>query len=68
MIFGVIFLQTVARGGGGGWYFDIFYTYVGAGNFLRFKILKFSFFGFSEKMNFLGYEDFVYILGGSSQN
>ena len=35
MKFGVIFLQTVAGGGGGGG--------------LGFKIVKFSFFGFSEK-------------------
>ena len=67
MIFGVIFLQTVARGGGGGGMVPYFHTYVGAGYFFGFKILKFIFSGF-RKMKFLGYEDFVDIFGGSSQN
>ena len=49
------------------WYF---HTYVGSG-FLGFKILNFNIFlGFSEKLIyiFLGYEDFVDIFLGSSQN
>ena len=42
-----------------------FHIYVGAGNFLGFKILNFRFcFGFSEKCIFFGYEDFVDIFGG----
>ena len=44
MIFGVIFLKTVARGGGGG------HTYVGAGNFFGVQNFEVQvFFGFSEK-------------------
>ena len=50
MIFGVIILQTVARGGGGGGVvLCYFLTYVGAGIFL-FQNFEFQFFfWFSDK-------------------
>ena len=54
--------------GGGG---TLIFSYIGADNFLGFKILKFFFFwggGGSEKLIFFGYEDFVDIFGGSSHN
>ena len=56
------------RGGGGG---DtaIFSHIPWLGLMFWFKILNFNIFGVSRKMNiFLGYEDFVDIFGGSSQN
>ena len=50
-------------GGGGG------VTYVGSGYFFGFKILNFIiFWGFQKNKYFLGYEDFVDIFFGSSQN
>ena len=46
-----------------------FHTYVGSGLFFGFKILNFNIFLGFQKMNiFLGYEDFVDIFLGSSQN
>ena len=54
------------QGGGGGGGTLIFHTYVGSGYFFGFKILNFNIFpGFSE---IGGYEDFVEIFLGSSQN
>ena len=41
-----------------------FYMYVGSGYFLGFKILNFNILGFSKKIIFLGYEDFVDIFLG----
>ena len=49
-------------GGGGGVVLWYFHTYVGGGNFFGFKILKFSFFGFSEKY-FLGMKILWIFLG-----
>ena len=44
-------------------------TYVGLGIFWGVKILNFIIFGgFQENEDFWGYEDFVDIFGGSSQN
>ena len=69
MIFGVIFLQTVSGGGGGG---DgtLIFSYIRRRGYF-FWVQNFEvqfFFGFSEKIIFLGYEDFVDIFGGSSHN
>ena len=53
-------------GGGGGWWCSnifAFHTYVGSGYFLGFKILNFFFF-----LGGGGYEDFMDIFLGSSQN
>ena len=56
-------------GGGGGGYSDIFYTSVGSGHFWGFKILNFNIFlGFQKNKYYFGYEDFVEIFLGSSQN
>ena len=56
-------------GGGGGWALRYFHTYVDSDHFFGFKILNFSFLGVFRKMNiFLGYNDFVDIFLGSSQN
>ena len=55
-------------GGRGLWYF---HTYLGSGHFLGVKILNFNIFGGFQKMNtfyFFGYEDFMDIFLGSSQN
>ena len=53
--------------GGGGT--QIFHTYVGSGYFLGFKILNFNIFlSFQKNEYFGGYEDFVDIFWGSSQN
>ena len=67
-----------SRVGGGGGVLGYFYTYVGSGQVLGFKNLNFNicwfFFwwwwggGGVQKKYFLGYEDFVDIFGGSSQN
>ena len=49
-------------------YSDIFYTYIGSGNFLGSKILNFNIFGvffFQKNEYFLGYEVFVDIFLGS---
>ena len=47
----------------------IFHTYVGSGHFLGFKILNFNIFWSFQKYDyFWGYEDFVDIFLGSSQN
>ena len=49
-------------------YSDIF-KYVGSGYFFGFKILNFNiFWGFQKNEYFWGYEDFVDIFWGSSQN
>ena len=55
------------RGEGVLWYF---HTYVGSGYFLGFKILNLIFIGcfFQKTEYFWGYEDFVGIFLGSSQN
>ena len=46
-----------------------FHTYVGASYFWGFKILNFDiFWGFQKNEYAFGYEDFVDIFGGSSQN
>ena len=56
-------------GGGGGGVLWKFYTYVGSGYFLGFKILNFNIFGgFQKNKYFLGYEDFVDIFGGHHEN
>ena len=54
-------------GGGGG---TLIFSYIRRlGPFLGFKILNFNIFGgFQKNKYFLGYEDFVNIFGGSSQN
>ena len=47
----------------------VFHTYVGPDHFWGFKILNFNIFGgFQKNEYFWGYEDFVDIFGGSSQN
>ena len=47
----------------------IFHTYVGSVHFFGSKILKFDIFlGFQKNKYFLGYENFVDIFLGSSQN
>ena len=47
----------------------VFHTYLGSGPFFGFKTFNFNIFGgFQKKKYFLGYEDFVDIFGGSSQN
>ena len=54
---------------GGGGVTLIFHAYVGSGHFLGFKILNFNFLGgFQKNKYFLGYENFVDIFLGSSQN
>ena len=46
-----------------------FHTYVGSGHFFGFKILNFNIFGGFQKNKYsFGYEDFVDIFLGSSQN
>ena len=57
----------MAQGWGGVlWYF---HAYVGSVHFLGFKILNFNiFWGFQKNEYFWGYEDFVDIFLGSSQN
>ena len=46
-----------------------FHTYVGSAHFFGLKILNFNIFGgFQKNEYFLGYEDFVDIFWGSSQN
>ena len=46
-----------------------FHVYVGSDHFSGFKILSFNiFWGFQKNKYFLGYEDFVDIFLGSSQN
>ena len=46
-----------------------FHTYVGSDYFLGFKVLNFNiFWGLHKNEYFLGYEDFVDIFWGSSQN
>ena len=63
--FWILYLRTTAPGGVL-WYF---HTYVGSAHFFGFKILNFSIFGVFRKINiFLGCEDFVDILLGSSQS
>ena len=55
----------MAQGG----YSDIFHAYVGSVHFWGFKILNFNIFGgFLKNEYFFGYEDFVDIFLGSSQN
>ena len=45
------------------------HTYAGSGHFFLFKILNFNIFGgFQKNKYFFGYEDFVDIFFGSSQN
>ena len=67
-------VPTFARGsnfsrGGPRGVLRYFHTYVGSAHFLGFKIMNFNIFGVFRKMNiFLGYEDFVDIFLGSSQN
>ena len=59
------FRNTQGRGTGQGG----FNTYVGSAHFLGFKILNFNIFGgFQKNKYFLGYEDFMNIFWGSSQN
>ena len=54
---------------GGGGVLLYFHSYVGSGYFLGFKILNFNIFWDVQKTEyFLGYEDFVDIFWGSSQN
>ena len=61
-------VQSIPLGGGGGGYSDIF-IHVGSGHFFWFKILSFNIFGgFQKNEYFWGYEDFVDIFWGSSQN
>ena len=56
-------------GGGGGGVLLYFNTYVGSGYFLGFKILNFNIFWVFQKIEyFCGYEYFVEIFLGSSQN
>ena len=53
-------------GGGVLWYF---HTYVGSFHFFGFEILNFIiFWGFQKKEYVMGYEDFMDIFWGSSQN
>ena len=61
--------KTVDPGWGGGGVLLYFHTYVGSGHFLGFQILNFNIIlGFQKNEYFLGYEDFVDIFWGSSQN
>ena len=59
--------QGVSTGGGGG---TLIFSHIRRfGLFFGFKILNFNIFGgFQKNEYFLGYEDFVDIFGGSSQN
>ena len=61
--------QFFAQGGGGGGGTLIFSYIRRLGPFLGFKILNFDIFGgFQKNSYFWGYEDFVNIFWGSSQN
>ena len=61
--------MAIARVRGGGGVLGNFHTYVGSDHFLGFKILNFNIFGgFQKNKYFSGYEDFVDIFLGSSQN
>ena len=70
MIFGVIFLQTVAGGGGGGGGGStLIFSYIRRrGYFFGVQNFEVQFFRVFRKMNIFGYEDFVDIFRGSSQN
>ena len=58
--------KSIPRGGG---VLRYFHTYVGSDHFLGVKFLNFNiFWGFQKNEYFLGYENFVYIFLGSSQN
>ena len=60
------FLFSSGLQGGVLWYF---HAYVGSDYFFGFKILSFNIFlGFQKNKYFFGYEDFVDIFLGSSQN
>ena len=61
-------MSSQGRGaGGGGGYSEIFIHMPGL--FFGVQNLEFQYFlGFSKKKYFGGYEDFVYIFGGSPQN
>ena len=59
----------VSQGGGGGGVLWYFHTHVRSVHFLGFKILNFDiFWGFQKNKYFFGYEKFVVIFWGSSQN
>ena len=67
--FGVVPANLVQDPGGGGGVLLYFHTYVGSGYLFGFKILNFNiFWGFQKNEYFWGYEDFVDIFMGSSQN
>ena len=62
----IVCVCVCGGGGGGGGYSDIF---IRSGHFFWFKILKSIFLGGFQKNDcFSGYEDFVDIFFGSSQN
>ena len=63
------FYTPTTTPGGGGLGTLIIYTYVGSDHFFGVKILNFNIFGgFQKNKYFLGYEGFVDIFLGSSQN
>ena len=57
-----------AQGGGGGYSGIFIHSYIGSVHFFGFKILNFDIWGFQKNKYFLGYEYFVNIFWGSSQN